>query len=406
LFAALAISFAFVEWQATARGGPRPSMMPLFHPFTAVAVASVFCHYMLSASIAASRKIVIHLTPAACAIFYLAVYRLADPIVMFDAVLVALGVLGAFGYMRDAWLAGTHEARRTPLRRLRDAFSIPLACALSPFFLWTTLALNPVYDPAVRAFDQKLGWNVVSLADASYRALRPLSLFATACYVTLPIAISLLALKQRASGMTTRVLIAAIGTGVAGFVLYSVCPVIGPLPLLGTPFPEQIPDVGPGDLAPMFTTAIAARNGMPSLHTAWALLIALNVGALGWKLGSAFLLFAAMNVWAAMGLREHWFLDLVVAVPFTAAIQIAIVRASTASPWLRWVECAACVVLTACWLTAVRQGSALSALSVAASRVAVGFTLIVPLLFVLPVRRIQTRSRLRSRIASAGSLKS
>jgi len=368
-------------------------MMPLFHPFTAFAVASVFCHYMLSARISASRKIVINLAPAAFAIFFLSVCGLGDPIIMADAALVALGLLGMFGYARDAWLAGASEARRAPLRRLRDALTIPLACALSPFFLWTTLTLNPVYDPTVRAFDQKLGWHVVSLAIASYRALRPLSVFATTCYVTLPVAMSVLVLKQRASDMTTRVLVATILAGVAGFVLYSVCPVVGPQHVLGTPSPEQIPDVGPGDLLPMFTAAGAARNGMPSLHTAWALLIGLNVRALGWKLRSALLVFAAMNVWAAMGLREHWFLDIVVAVPFAAAVQIAIVRASTPSSWLRWVECAACVALTACWLAAVRQGSALSALSVAASRVAVLFTIIVPLVFVLSVRRVQSRAR-------------
>ena len=55
------------------------------------------------------------------------------------------------------------------------------------------------------------------------------------------------------------------------------------------------------------------------MHLAWALLILLNGKNKLLRLGAWF--FVALTVFATIGLGEHYFSDLIVAVPFTLVVQ-------------------------------------------------------------------------------------
>ena len=67
----------------------------------------------------------------------------------------------------------------------------------------------------------------------------------------------------------------------------------------------------------------AARNCMPSLHTAWALLVCWNSRPFGRWVKTLAASFLALTLAATLGLGEHYLVDLVVAVPFALCIQAA-----------------------------------------------------------------------------------
>lgn len=74
------------------------------------------------------------------------------------------------------------------------------------------------------------------------------------------------------------------------------------------------------------------RNCMPSMHVTWALLIALRMrdGRWNWF----FQIFAVLTMLATVAGGEHYFIDVIAAIPFTFAIQWLAER----SPKWNWVQ--------------------------------------------------------------------
>jgi hypothetical protein len=97
------------------------------------------------------------------------------------------------------------------------------------------------------------------------------------------------------------------------------------------------------------------RNAMPSLHLACALLVWWNSRT--WRLWGRALagLFLALTALATMGLGEHYFIDLVVALPFT----VAMTAATTTSVPMQLTERRLAVLgggaLTLMWLVLLRS---------------------------------------------------
>jgi hypothetical protein len=65
---------------------------------------------------------------------------------------------------------------------------------------------------------------------------------------------------------------------------------------------------------------------MPSLHLVVALLVAASVWPLGWSLRIAGVAFIALTVLATLGFGEHYAIDLLLAIPFAAAVWLAVHR--------------------------------------------------------------------------------
>jgi hypothetical protein len=98
--------------------------------------------------------------------------------------------------------------------------------------------------------------------------------------------------------------------------------------LLAVPCYMLIPACGPkyaftgypwtiGRLAEISTDP--SRNCFPSMHFAWVLLLVLNARSGMWKaLGLAY---CFLMIFATVGGGEHYFVDLIAAVPFTLAVQ-------------------------------------------------------------------------------------
>jgi hypothetical protein len=105
--------------------------------------------------------------------------------------------------------------------------------------------------------------------------------------------------------------------GITCFFFYQVCPAAGPIYLFPKAFPFHIP-VLRSPHARLMPSSIL--NATPSVHFAIALLMLLysRYCRRAVQIGAA--IFALVTVVATLGLGEHYFIDLIVAVPFTVAV--------------------------------------------------------------------------------------
>jgi hypothetical protein len=107
-----------------------------------------------------------------------------------------------------------------------------------------------------------------------------------------------------------------------GFLLYFLMPVGGPRATFGDAFPWSPPTV-PSLSERSLQIGSTPRNGMPSLHLACALLSWWHVRPYGLLARLTTALLGVFTVLATLGLGEHYLVDLVVAIPFTLAVQAA-----------------------------------------------------------------------------------
>jgi hypothetical protein len=353
----LALAVPVVEYLASQSGAPGPSTAVVRNPFAAIAAASVFCRYVLCAPRGPSRRWIVYLSPLAVAIGMSSAPHAAPIQIRMMNMLFAIGVLGAFGFILSAVRTRDRQERAKYAGQLMDALLLPVSASMVSFGLWSTAQVNPVYDARVYAFEEILGARFSLLGVWSYHLFRPLSAVATACYGTVALGIVLVAAAQRTARREGDVLAATVVAGACGFALYFACPVVGPLQVFGPIYPNALPPVPAG--VPLMSAAIGfPRNGMPSLHTVWALLIWFNAQTLPNAYRRAVRLFVVMNLWAAMGLDDtHWFMDVVVGVPLAVAVQSAVVRDE--HDGRRWADAMACAALTAIWLIGFRTADPL-----------------------------------------------
>jgi hypothetical protein len=105
--------------------------------------------------------------------------------------------------------------------------------------------------------------------------------------------------------------------GGIGYGLYFLFPVAGPR-FAFAGFPATLPSLG-SLIGRAIAVALAPRNGVPSLHMASALIAFTYARRYGKWAVSAAVIFLIGTFLATMGVGEHYFFDLVVALPFTTA---------------------------------------------------------------------------------------
>jgi hypothetical protein len=394
LLLVLVAAVPVVEYLARRGGGPGPSIALLRNPFAAIAAASVFCRYLFCDSRRRARKWIVYLSPLVVGLA-LDGLRRGEPIqIAMMNMLVGLGVLGVIGFALAAHRAPESEEKSGYLERMVDALLLPVAASLVSFGLWSTGHINPVYDARIYAFEQILGIDFSRLFVGSYHLLAPLSRLATGCYSTIALGIVLVAAAQKNTRREADILTAAVIAGACGFALYFVCPAAGPFEAFGPAYPYGLPPALAG--APlMMVVSGSPRNAMPSLHTVWALLIWFNAGSLPSALRRGLRLFVLMNLWAAMGLQEHWIMDIVVACPLAVAIQFAVVGNERGSR--RWMDVAACATVMGIWLLGFRSATRLLQMPAVLAWMAVAITVCWPLL------RLRRSSLMRASADAAAS---
>lgn len=170
------------------------------------------------------------------------------------------------------------------------------------------------------------------------------------CYFNLPAGMTLVYLllrRFRTPAAAYEFVRFAVYLAVAGTALYFVCPAVGP----GGAFPGYFPGRVPTGITPVASAMpFGARNCMPSLHTAWILCLLWCAPPLGRAFRALLWAFSAFTLLYALSAGGHYLVDLVVAVPFTQAVRLA-VRSEWRRPALAF--SAATVVL---WLLLLRYG--------------------------------------------------
>ena len=143
-------------------------------------------------------------------------------------------------------------------------------------------------------------------------------------YIALPLPLALvyaahLRLKNKNA---FSVMLAFLVTGPMGVLFYNMVPASGPVHIFGQDFPWHPFSTSQAMHMVLATVPLkGARNAIPSLHMAWALLVWWNSKGLTWWIRVIALAFVIFTVLATLGTGEHYFVDLVVAFPFAVMVQ-------------------------------------------------------------------------------------
>jgi hypothetical protein len=143
-------------------------------------------------------------------------------------------------------------------------------------------------------------------------------------------------------------------TGILAAIVFRLVPAAGPVYAFTDVYPNQLPTMGADFLRPIHMQD-PKLNAIPSLHTAWALLIywrARRARVIIQAIAAAFLF---LTLLATLGLGEHYLIDLIVGVPYAASVRAACMNEAG---WSRERVLTAVfnAVVVVVWLLLLRQG--------------------------------------------------
>jgi hypothetical protein len=229
--------------------------------------------------------------------------------------------------------------------------------AAATVMLYTEKLHPKVLDLFLYSFDGSLGIQfsfISGMAFSKWPLLRSVSM---TFYEGLPVAITLICARHLAArtGKVLSVLTALIFTGPIGVLFYNLFPALGPglVAQLGFPF-KVLTRAQMMNLAVVQIAAPGPRNAIPSLHMAWVLLIWWYSRGLSFWTRAIALSFVVFTVASTLGSGQHYFIDLVVGVPFAVFVEAL---CSFHLPWAdrrRPLALACGLGATLCWLAALR----------------------------------------------------
>lgn len=294
---------------------------------------------------------------------------------------LGMGTLFVLG-TRWIWAEPSHKWMR--FERVRDAALVPLLCVGSMIAVGPAIGLTPMtYDRLLYIFDAKFAlangrppaW-IIGNAFADHHWLR---LACSYVYNSLPLGLAIcLAFqwqdRQKKEWYPLDLRWLSMTLGCVGFLLYQVCPAAGPVYLFPKEFPNAIPNLAAIIAAPGWLGEVP-RNGMPSLHVGWTLLLFWNMRHRTWWVVLAAGAYVTMTALATLGLGEHYLIDLVVAVPVALALQAGWLKTKST---MRLVAIGVGVMLTLGWLIALRTGAVMAMPAGVVTWFAAGMTVVVP----------------------------
>jgi spermidine synthase len=233
---------------------------------------------------------------------------------------------------------------------------LPAFVLVSNFFLAMTALLHPmVLDASVYAVDVLFGRQPSFAMGRLFNAAPWLEAACRVVYWNLPLALAFVygARRRHDPERGDDVLWSFVAVGLVGFLLYHLLPVVGPAFFFVRDFPVEPPEL-PDPRHAHFVPIPVPRNCVPSLHTAWALILywqSRNVPR--WvRWGAA--VWLVLTVLGTLGFGFHYAMDLVIAAPFTVAIIALFAKSQGPSGWRRRTVIAFGASLTAAWLVALR----------------------------------------------------
>jgi hypothetical protein len=233
-----------------------------------------------------------------------------------------VGILAFLGLASMLVLGAKACLSTAALRPLLLATFCPALVILTNVALAAIIQFQPhVLDLFLYRFDGLLGVQSSFVAGRWFAASPFLEKTCFLIYASLPLAeLLIFLLFVRGQRMPANPLVLFIVTGIAGFIFYQVCPATGPVHVFGAEFPDYPPPSLP--LQSILLDDIP-RNAIPSLHSAWALLIWWSTRYSKAWMRIAATVFLALTLLATLGLGEHYLIDLVVALPFAVGAMAA-----------------------------------------------------------------------------------
>jgi len=235
---------------------------------------------------------------------------------------LGLGSLLVLG-LRAVWSEGETQ------KLLALAFAPSFLFAAFMVFAGVVLDRTQIWHPKTLdlylfSFDASLHLQLAFLLGQAYAMWPWFKVIGLTIYIALPIPIAmvyagqLLRGKEKAfPGMT-----AFLITGPIGILFYNLFPALGPVHIFQQGFPWH--PLTTAEASHLFLEAIAVKgvqNAIPSLHISWVLLAWWYSRGLSAVERSIALTFVVFTAFATLGTGEHYFVDLVVAYPFSVMIQ-------------------------------------------------------------------------------------
>jgi hypothetical protein len=188
-----------------------------------------------------------------------------------------------------------------------------------------TEALHPkTFDLLLYSFDCSLWVQISFLMGQVFSKVPALQVLSLVIYNTLPwaLALTFAAQLRRTVRGAMMVMIVFVVTAPIGFLFYNLLPACGPVHVFGAAFPWHPPaiaEVARWQVQPILVKGL--RNAIPSLHMTWVLLVWWNSKGLERWMRAIAMAFVVFTVMATLGTGEHYFVDLVVAFPFSLMVQ-------------------------------------------------------------------------------------
>ncbi len=235
------------------------------------------------------------------------------------ALLAAFAVLG----IRTVWANGEE-------RKLLIYGFFPVVLFLGVEYaarglLYITESLHPkTFDLFLYSFDCSLRVQFPFLVGQIISKWHWLQLSCFEFYAALPLIVALVYAAQLryAKSNALPVLLTLLAAGPLGLMFYNLLPACGPAYLFGAAFPRYPwPTAVAMRMSVLPIPINGAPNAMPSLHMAWVLLCWWNSRDLPRWVRAIALAFVWFTVLATLGTGEHYFVDLVVAFPFSLMVQ-------------------------------------------------------------------------------------
>jgi hypothetical protein len=312
-----------------------------------------------------------------------------------------LAILGAMGALLTAWVVwGRYDGVATLLVQVLGAFGLASLLLLTYVVFWNGRDREPTayrmlvpaimlvvlvlgaqsslniaaffnketLDPYAFAFDGSLGFQP-SFVLARFVNSKPWLLpLAKVSYEGIPLALAALyaGFMCRRNKPVWEIIEVLFISTMIGYVFFCIFPVCGPRYAFGQEFPDTsiTPDAF-RQLTPSRTPLPVAfpRNGVPSLHLTWALLIWLNTRSLPrWAWWAALALVLA-TMFDTLASGEHYLFDLAVALPFTLWMQAGMACTASVRNRRRWLPAVCGCALFLAWLVLGRFGFPLMVIS-------------------------------------------
>jgi hypothetical protein len=330
-------------------------------PYLPLAIAGGFIFYLRSSPKVAEQIVCVLFSVGFATVIHFPVEH--NRINTTSGVLALLG-LGGFFILGLRWLWSGPLTRRRTLAMLAPAASLVFFVFSAQRALSLANLLYPkTFDLYLYLADGSFGFQPSFLMGRAMAAFVPLGIAALLTYVSLPLVMALIyAMRlpkdtERPSwDMITLFMLAGLG----GWVLYNVVPATGPGYVFGADFPlHSLPYAS---LSRLFldqipVNGVVPRNAMPSLHMAWVVLLFWNSKGLSRTLRIFMAVYVALTVVATLGMGEHYFVDLVAALPFALFVQAVVWPGDKPTFKVRATTAASGLALTLAWLLLVRFGA-------------------------------------------------